>query len=125
MEYVRARKHVEVKREAIPTSLEIDYMTVDDHDAYPIRVNLKNVQSEPDTMFSGVNTPNSEFSEAQSDDSGYAGMETTVEAKYILGCDGAHSWLRKQLGLKLEGESYEDSWGVMDIIPLTDFRMFS
>jgi phenol 2-monooxygenase len=48
-----------------------------------------------------------------------------VEAKYILGCDGAHSWLRKQLGLRLEGESYDDSWGVLDIIPLTDFRKFS
>ncbi|CRG82756.1 FAD binding domain protein [Talaromyces islandicus] len=121
MEYVRARKHVEVKRETIPTSFEIDYTTIDDQDAFPIRVNLKNVQSDPNTLFDGVSTPNSEFSEAQSDDSGYAGMETTVEAKYILGCEGAHSWLRKQLGLRLEGESYDDSWGVLDIIPLTDF----
>jgi phenol 2-monooxygenase len=125
MEYVRTRKHVEVKRETIPTSFEIDHMMIEDHDAFPIRVNLEAVASNPKTPFDGVGTPSSELSEAQSDDSGYAGMGTMVEAKYILGCDGAHSWLRKQLGLRLEGESYDDSWGVLDIIPLTDFRKFS
>lgn len=125
MEYVRVRKSVEVKRETIPTSFEIDYMTIDDHDAFPIRVNLENVPSISKTPFDDVNASSGEVSEVQSDDSGCAGMGTMVEAKYILGCDGAHSWLRKQLGLRLEGESYDDSWGVLDIIPLTDFRKFS
>ncbi|PLB46159.1 FAD binding domain protein [Aspergillus steynii IBT 23096] len=123
MEYVRIRKHIDVRRQTIPTSLDIDYDVIDDHDAYPIRVNLENAPSEPKTPSDDVDvdTPNSELSETQSDDSGYAGMGTMVEAKYILGCDGAHSWLRKQLGLRLEGETYGDTWGVMDIIPLTDF----
>ncbi|KAH1606460.1 hypothetical protein KXX21_005894 [Aspergillus fumigatus] len=121
MEFVRTGKHVEVKRETIPTSFEIDYAMINDHDAFPIRVNLEDVPCNPKTPFDGVATPNSELSEAPSDDSGYAGMGTTVEAKYILGCDGAHSWVRKQLGLRLEGESYNDCWGVLDIIPLTDF----
>lgn len=122
MEYVRARKHIEVKRETIPTSIDINYDLIDDHDAFPIRVNLENVPSGQKNESNGVRTPDSEVSEALSDDSGYAGMGTMVEAKYILGCDGAHSWLRKQLGLRLEGETYGDSWGVLDIIPLTDFR---
>ncbi|KAI9044337.1 putative FAD monooxygenase [Aspergillus affinis] len=121
MEYVRARKHIEVKRETTPTSFECNYDLIDDHDAFPIRVNLENVPSDPKPRSNGVRTPNSEASEPLSDDSGYAGMGTMVEAKYILGCDGAHSWLRKQLGLRLEGETYGDSWGVLDIIPLTDF----
>lgn len=125
MEFVRTGKHVEVKRETIPTSFEIDYAMINDHDAFPIRVNLEDVPCNPKTPFDGVATPNSELSEAPSDDSGYAGMGTTVEAKYILGCDGAHSWVRKQLGLRLEGESYNDCWSVLDIIPLTDFRRLS
>lgn len=125
MEFVRTGKHVEVKRETIPTLFEIDYAMINDHDAFPIRVNLEDVPCNPKTPFDGVATPNSELSEAPSDDSGYAGMGTTVEAKYILGCDGAHSWVRKQLGLRLEGESYNDCWGVLDIIPLTDFRRLS
>ncbi|CBF75938.1 hypothetical protein AN3536.2 [Aspergillus nidulans FGSC A4] len=121
MQFVRARKHVEVRLETIPTSLEIDNMTIDHHDAFPFRVNLETAPFSPQSSFDGVATPNSELSSGQSDDSGYAGMGTMVEAKYILGCDGAHSWVRKQLGLKLEGETYDDCWGVLDIIPLTDF----
>ncbi|KAL3480808.1 FAD binding domain-containing protein [Aspergillus californicus] len=121
MQFVRARKHVEVRLQTTPTSLKIDDSMIDDYDAFPFRVNLENAPFNPKSSFDGVATLNGELSEAQSDDSGYAGMETVVEAKYILGCDGAHSWVRKQLGLKLEGETHDDCWGVLDIIPLTDF----
>jgi phenol 2-monooxygenase len=111
--------------ETIPTSLEIDNSLIDDYDSFPFRVNLENAPlNNAKSSFDGVATPDSELSEAQSDDSGYASMGTVVEAKYILGCDGAHSWVRKQLGLKLEGETHGDCWGVLDIIPLTDFRKF-
>ncbi|KAJ5259442.1 hypothetical protein N7478_012423 [Penicillium angulare] len=123
MEYVQAQRHIEVKRETTPTSFEIDHETIDDHDAFSIRVNLENVpsNSNSETPPDSPESSDSGLSNALSYDSGYAGMGKTVEAKYILGCDGAHSWLRKQLGLSLEGESYDDSWGVVDIIPLTDF----
>ena len=47
-----------------------------------------------------------------------------IKAKYLLGCDGGHSWTRRQVGLPLEGEQSDHVWGVIDIIPLTDFRMF-
>lgn len=40
-----------------------------------------------------------------------------VHAKYVIGCDGARSWTRQQLGLKLEGEATDFIWGVLDIIP--------
>lgn len=50
------------------------------------------------------------------------GNGNVVEAKYLLGCDGAHSWVRKQLGLQLEGASRDVSWGVLDVFPVTDFR---
>ncbi|KAJ5588468.1 hypothetical protein N7537_011146 [Penicillium hordei] len=122
MEYVRGRGNVEVRRETTPTTLEIDYDTIDDHSKFPIRMNLESMASLPKPYFNGMDTPGSDTSsEPYSDDSGYAGMDTVVEAKYIVGCDGAHSWLRKQLGLELEGESSSDFWGVLDIIPLTNF----
>ena len=35
--------------------------------------------------------------------------------------DGAHSWVRNQLGFRLEGESTDYIWGVLDIVPITDF----
>ena len=46
----------------------------------------------------------------------------TIKAKYLLGCDGAHSWTRQQLGIPLEGNQTRNIWGVIDIIPLTNFR---
>lgn len=54
-----------------------------------------------------------------------AAEDETIKAKYLIGCDGAHSWTRTQLGLSLEGESTEHIWGVMDIVPLTNFRRYS
>ncbi|KAJ7060518.1 FAD binding domain-containing protein [Mycena amicta] len=44
----------------------------------------------------------------------------TIKAKYVVGCDGARSWTRKQLGYKLEGDSANIFWGVMDARPITD-----
>jgi phenol 2-monooxygenase len=45
----------------------------------------------------------------------------TVRAKFVLGADGAHSWVRKSFGIALDGESTEYIWGVLDIVPDTDF----
>jgi phenol 2-monooxygenase len=49
------------------------------------------------------------------------GGSETVRAKYMVGCDGAHSWTRRQLGFQLEGEPTDFIWGVLDIVPITDF----
>ena len=46
----------------------------------------------------------------------------TLKCKYVVACDGAHSKVRNQLGLVMEGQQTESVWGVMDIIPITDFR---
>jgi phenol 2-monooxygenase len=45
-----------------------------------------------------------------------------VRAKYLLGCDGAHSWVRKYINISLEGEQTDQHWGVIDSVPITDFR---
>jgi phenol 2-monooxygenase len=37
----------------------------------------------------------------------------TITAKYVVGCDGAHSWTRRQLGFELEGEPTDFIWGVL------------
>jgi phenol 2-monooxygenase len=33
-----------------------------------------------------------------------------VKAKYLIGCDGTHSWLRQQLKYELHGESAHSVW---------------
>lgn len=47
----------------------------------------------------------------------------TIHARYAVGCDGGHSTVRQHLEMKLEGEKTNKHFGVMDIVPLTDFRM--
>ncbi|KAI1871577.1 uncharacterized protein JN550_004571 [Neoarthrinium moseri] len=49
------------------------------------------------------------------------GVEHVFRAKYVLGCDGAHSIVRKSLGFKMIGDSTNAVWGVMDVYPRTDF----
>lgn len=49
------------------------------------------------------------------------GEEFTVHAKYVVGCDGARSAVRRALGLELRGDATNHAWGVMDILADTDF----
>ncbi|RCI02484.1 hypothetical protein CU098_009731 [Rhizopus stolonifer] len=44
-----------------------------------------------------------------------------VKCKYILGCDGAHSDIRQQLGISNEGETSETHAGVLDALIRTNF----
>jgi phenol 2-monooxygenase len=45
----------------------------------------------------------------------------TVRANYVVGCDGAHSAVRKSIGGQLHGDAAHQAWGVMDILANTDF----
>ncbi|MCL4132123.1 UNVERIFIED_CONTAM: hypothetical protein GTU68_030818 [Idotea baltica] len=44
-----------------------------------------------------------------------------INAKYIVGCDGARSTVRHSIGQQLKGESTRQLWGVMDVLAVTDF----
>ena len=49
------------------------------------------------------------------------GETELVHARYVVGADGAHSWVRKTLGIVLDGEQTNYTWGVVDCVPDTDF----
>ncbi|MBL8340283.1 MAG: FAD-dependent monooxygenase [Rubrivivax sp.] len=87
-----------------PSRLEPDYswevvgLTVDPTtDDHPVTVTLKDA--------SGVNW----------------WATRTVRANYVVGCDGAHSVVRKSIGGTLHGDAAHQAWGVMDILANTDF----
>ena len=44
-----------------------------------------------------------------------------LRARYVVGCDGARSAVRKAIGLQLVGDSANQVWGVMDVLAVTDF----
>lgn len=49
------------------------------------------------------------------------GETELIRARYVVGCDGARSAVREWLGYTLQGEAARQLWGVMDILPVTDF----
>jgi phenol 2-monooxygenase len=126
---------IEVERGVLPESLEIDEAKVEDGEAYPVTVKLRTLTEEEATPLqqqSGSKVSDGLFRSnlAMEDDEddlirkskARAGESEIVHAKYVIGCDGARSWTRRSLGLELDGEATDFIWGVMDIIPITDFR---
>lgn len=49
------------------------------------------------------------------------GSEFAVRARYVVGCDGARSNVRRALGITLKGDAANHAWGVMDVLAATDF----
>lgn len=129
---------LQVDRGVLPESLEIDQSKVDDASAYPVTVTLRHLTEEeatPPQQASASKAPDglfrSNLAQAHTDDDedelidksrARAGSgHEVVRAKYVLGCDGARSWTRRALGFELDGEATDFIWGVMDVVPVTDF----
>ena len=49
------------------------------------------------------------------------GETSTIRAKYVVGCDGSRSRTRTAIGRQLVGDVTTESWGVMDVMAVTDF----
>jgi phenol 2-monooxygenase len=47
--------------------------------------------------------------------------DTTIRARYVVGCDGARSAIRAAIGRELTGDVTDEVWGVMDVLAVTDF----
>lgn len=54
-------------------------------------------------------------------DAANEGKVETITARYVVGCDGARSTVRKSIGRELHGDSANHAWGVMDVLAVTDF----
>jgi phenol 2-monooxygenase len=137
LDSLKAHSDIRVERAVLPKSLKFDESKAEDRNAYPIEVVLQHL-TEDEANPEQSNATNGTVSDGlfrsnmAPDDTeellnkaatnGRAGTRETVRAKYMIGCDGAHSWTRRQLGYSLEGEQTDYIWGVLDIVPITDFR---
>jgi phenol 2-monooxygenase len=72
-------------------------LEVAEEGAYPVRVTLRHTAGQ------------------------HEGQERVVHAKYVVGCDGAHSAVRESIGRKHLGDKSFHAWGVMDVLTVTDF----
>ncbi|KAL6717846.1 hypothetical protein ACLMJK_003931 [Lecanora helva] len=95
---IKENSGIEVERGVTPDRLHVDSSLVEDQGAYPITVIVQHSSEEDGGL-----------------------VRETIKTKYLIGTDGAHSWTRAQLGFKMEGEQSDSVWGVIDLIPITDF----
>lgn len=51
----------------------------------------------------------------------HVGETQNIKAKYVIGCDGAHSRVREAIGRRFLGDKANHAWGVMDVLAETDF----
>ncbi|KAF2661904.1 hypothetical protein K491DRAFT_686881 [Lophiostoma macrostomum CBS 122681] len=129
-----SKNSIQVERGVLPESLSVDEKLMGDHStsSYPIKVKIRHLteeeaipaQSNGSSVSDGLFRSN--LAEDDTDDlirkgQSKAGTDEILKAKYMVGCDGAHSWTRRQLGFELHGEPTDFIWGVLDIIPITDF----
>jgi phenol 2-monooxygenase (NADPH) len=138
LDSIEENSDIRVERGVLPTKLEFDESLAEDPDAYPITITLKHLSEEEATPKQSATSVNgSGLSDGlfrsnlaaddtqelikQAEMNKKANTEEVIKAKYMLGVDGARSWVRNQLGFKLEGESTDYVWGVLDIVPITDF----
>lgn len=54
-------------------------------------------------------------------DEGHKGEKEKVKARYVVGCDGSRSGVRRSLGLEMKGDYANQAWGVLDALVVTDF----
>lgn len=54
-------------------------------------------------------------------DDAHKGQQEVVRAKYVVGCDGSRSGIRRKLGLEMKGDYQNQAWGVLDALIVTDF----
>lgn len=117
---------IRVERGVLPEKFSFNEAEAENEDAYPIEVVLQHLSEEeinPEQSKATRGAANSDGlyrSNMAPDDTeeiltkaaanSRAGSRETVRAKYMIGCDGAHSWTRKQLGFKLEGEQTDYIW---------------
>ncbi|KAN0088244.1 FAD binding domain containing protein [Tylopilus felleus] len=91
---------VEVERPRQPAEIEVstDANELSSALSYPVKVTVENLDAiEEDSKIE------------------------IVHAKYVIGTDGAHSWVRDALGIEMEGEQSDYIWGVIDMVPETNF----
>lgn len=125
LDSIREHSDIEVERGIITESFEFDEAKSDNPNEHPIAVKIRRAHenSETNDQLPSKNVKKAvQNGDIQSDleptnngdqarENGLdSGTSETIRAKYIIGCDGAHSWTRQQLDIPFEGESTEHVW---------------
>lgn len=123
LDAIRSSSDIDVERRTIAESLIYDEsQDTEDPDAYPITVKLRTLAEEKaDALPGSGGAEVLDRKRLQPDDwndltpkvNKQPGEIEVVRAKYVIGCDGAHSWTRKQLNIPFEGSTTDFIWYVV------------
>lgn len=125
-ESIQRNSTVEIKRNVMPIDLVFHPTLVEDDDDHPITVELAHTEEfglSSNRLLQGENLTNGQSnghdpSTNNKNSSRYSPIkhymaDQVIHCKYVLGCDGAHSWVRKHLDISMEGDQTEHVWGVL------------
>ena len=131
LDSLKEHSNIEIERGVLPEQLEVDHSKAEDEHAHPIKIKIRHLDNDEAAPFqNNTNVPDGLFrSSLAKDDTddlirksrGKGGTTEIIHSKFMIGCDGAHSWTRRQLGFHMQGEQTDHIWGVLDIVPITDF----
>lgn len=124
LKYIGQHSDITVEYGKMPESLHIDPENVEQDEEFPVAVTIRHLPREIDSVANGIDNgskvPNGIFRSnltADNTDSvlaaakeSNASLTETIRAKYVVGCDGAHSWTRRQIGSIMEGEQTDFVW---------------
>ncbi|KAJ5937769.1 hypothetical protein N7454_004111, partial [Penicillium verhagenii] len=119
LDSIREHSDIHVERGVLAETFEYDETPESDNE-YPITVGLRHSGSEGSITIPG-NLCDEEWEDLTRQRRSRRARKENIKAKYIIGCDGAHSWTRKQLNIPFEGASTEHIWGVIDVVPISNF----
>lgn len=83
--------NVEISWKKQPIDLDIKLEAAEDLDAYPVTVLTRSVD-------------------------GNEAPDEIIHARYVIACDGAHSWTRKHLNIPLVGDLTDSTWGKSQVL---------
>lgn len=127
MNYIRKYSGIEVERGVMPESLTIHTEEVDSNDEYPASVTLRHLPTPvpapeasndptklaiPNGLYRSNLTADTTDALLQNAQATEGTRTEKIMAKYVVGCDGAHSWTRRQIGSVMEGEQTDFVWCV-------------
>ncbi|KAL8652645.1 MAG: hypothetical protein Q9226_004186 [Calogaya cf. arnoldii] len=113
LEEINKHPNVTIQRGVEPIDIEINSCQTGQPMSHAVTVKLKQTpRDDGNHVVNGVGKGLArKRNRVHADHSQFS--QETIHARYVIGCDGAHSWTRTQLGFLMEGEQTEYIWGVL------------
>lgn len=119
LDYIENNSNIEIER-----SKCIKDLSVKSGREYPVEVSVVHVADKKDDKLTERmnNIRLDQNVQLKNDSQDDIEAKEIIKAKYVVACDGAHSLVRQKLGIPMVGSDADVIWGVLDIVPITDFR---